>query len=98
MRDDRTAAVVRGFDDALNLAEREAWFGFAVRPPAIVGVNLDQVDTVRDLIARDAHDAIETVGFIGALRNRVLRRETLRRVFAGDDHRRSGYEHARPGD
>jgi hypothetical protein len=98
VRDDRTAAVVGGLDDAPRFLERESRTRLAVRPPAIVRVDLDQIDTVRDLAARHAHDTVESIGFLCALRHVHFRREALRRVAAGDDHRRAGHEHARAGD
>ena len=69
VRDDRAAAAVGGLDDALDLFERESGPRFAVRAPAIVRVDLDEVDAVRDLAARDAHHAVEAVGFFRALRH-----------------------------
>ena len=70
---------------------------FAVRAPAIVRVDLDEVDTARDLAARHAHHAVEAVGFFRALRHGELRRESLRRVAAGNDHGRTRHQHARAG-
>ena len=88
VRDDGTAAVVGGFDNALDLAEGEAWTRFAIRAPAVIGVDLDQVHAMRNLVARHAHDAIEAIGFVSALRHRPLGRKSLGRVAAG--HHRQG--------
>ena len=78
----------------VSSAEREGRRGLAARAPAVVGVDLDPVRAVADLIADDADERV-AVGFLRALRHAPLEREALRIVAAGRDDRARGDEHAR---
>ena len=50
-----------------------------------------------DLIAHDAREAIDAVGFFRALRHAPLRSETFWSITAGRDDRARGDDHARTG-
>ena len=67
------------------------------RPPAIVGVQLDDVGAGRDLAANRTHDVF-AARFLGALRHFDARLESFRSVRAGRHDRARGDEHPRAGD
>ena len=64
------AAALRHRDDRRDLLDAERGTRLAVRAPAIVGVDLHEVDAVADLSACHAGHAFDAVGFLGALRHR----------------------------
>src|SRR6185295_371004 len=65
--------------------------------PAIVGVDLDPVGAVSDLIAHHARETIDAVSFFRTLRHAPLRRITLWSITARRDDRARDDEHSRAG-
>src|SRR5262245_28651678 len=98
MGSDGASAAFRGLDDQFQLVERECGLGFTVWSPSEIGVDLDPVGASADLIANDTSQAVDAIGFFGALRNAPLRRITLRCIAAGCDDRACDGEHARTRD
>ncbi len=89
------AGVPGGRDGQLHLLQREGGVRARKRAPAVVAVELDPIGAVADLVAHHAREAIDAVGFFGALRDAPFERESLGGVAAGgDDGARRG-EHAR---
>src|SRR5438477_10059965 len=93
-RDSASAAFCR-VDDQFELIQGERGLGFAVRSPAEISVDLDPVGAPADLITNNARQAVDSIGFLGALRNAPLGSKTLRGIAARcHDGARDG-EHAR---
>src|SRR6266699_3096744 len=66
--------------------------------PAIIGINLDPVGAVADLIAHYARQAVAAVGFFRALRDAPLSGITLWPIAARRYDRSRDNEHARARD
>src|SRR5262249_60837040 len=71
---------------------------FTIRSPAVIGIDLDPVGAPADLIANDARQAVDSIGFLGALRNAPLGSITLRGIATRCHDRARDGEHARTGD
>ena len=65
--------------------------------PAIVGVEFDPVGAVADLVADYAGQAVDAVGFFGALGDAPFLSETLGAVGAGRYDGASGGQNPGPG-
>ena len=48
------ARRLRGLDDELDLVNRKSWLRFAGRTPGSIGINLNPVRAMADLIANDS--------------------------------------------
>src|SRR4030095_3140221 len=68
---------------------------FPVRPPTIIGIDLDPVGALADLVAHHASEPVHSVRFLGALRDLELRGEPLRSIASGRDDRARYHDHAR---
>src|SRR5437762_9193084 len=97
MGSDGASAALRCLDDQFELIQRKCGLGFAVRSPAVIGIDLDPVGAPSDLITNDASQAVDAIGFFGALRNAPFGSITLRGIAAGCDDRARDREHAWTG-
>src|SRR5262249_37774121 len=88
--------TLRDLDGQLQLVERKGRLGVAARSPSIVGVELDPLCALADLIANDARQAVDAVRFLRALRRIPLRHE-LRLIRSCGDDGASGRENPRTG-
>src|SRR5919197_2117096 len=100
VRDYGTSRAPRHLHDELDLLCGERRPRLAVRPPAIIGVNLDPVRAALDLVAHYARQLVDAARFFRALRNvvGVFGRESLRAIAAGCDDSPGGNDHPRPRD
>src|SRR5258708_25925715 len=65
--------------------------------PTIVGIDLNPIGAFANLFAHDAREAIDAVGFFGALRHSPFGRVALGAITTGCHNRSRGHKHARPG-
>src|SRR5258705_6460462 len=65
--------------------------------PAIIGINLDPIGAVTDLIAHHARQAVNTVGFFSALRHAPFSGVTLWTIAARGHDCARHYEHTWTG-
>ena len=87
----------RGFDDQSQFVLREGRTRLAIGPPAVVGVDLDEVGAVADLVAHHAHQIARVRG-LGSKRNVESRLESSGPVAAGGDNRAPRDQYVRSGD
>ena len=69
----------------------------AARPPTVIGVNFDPVGPFPNLLANYPGQAVDTVGFFGALGYIPFRCETFWSVTAGGDDGPSSNQQTRSG-
>src|SRR5262249_4217768 len=93
-----TAGGAGRLDNHLELLQRERGSGFLAGTPAKVGVDLDPVGAVADLVADHAAQRLDAVGLLGALRNREAGSEAPGSVAASGDDGARDDEQARAGD
>ena len=91
-------AHLRNLDDERHLGLRKARSRRAVRPPAVVGVDLDPVGAAPDLVAHDTRQLLRASSLLGALRHIHFRRKTTGSVHAAHHDRARGDHHPRPFD
>src|ERR1051325_9252351 len=91
---DSPAAAFCGIDHKANFFFRKRRSGLVVEPPTIIGVDLDPIGSMSDLVANDANDVIPR-NFFSALRNRPFGGETFWPVAAGRDDSAGYDEHPR---
>ena len=85
-------------DDPLELLLEEGRPGLAVDTPAVVGVHLDHIRALADLVAHRAHQVVPAVGRLGAEDRLEAWIEALGAVAAGGDDRPGRHLEARAGD
>src|SRR5439155_5572960 len=78
-----------------ELIERKRRLRASARSPAVVGVHLDPICALPDLIADDAHQIVDAAGFLCPLRHFPRWRKPSRSVAASRDDRTRDDEHAR---
>src|SRR3954467_15056260 len=96
MRDDGATGRASDVDDLLQLVQRERRACFAVWPPPIIGVDLDPIRTVSDLVAHDPRE-VRAVRLLPSPRKLDVA-GVVRAVAAGGDDSAGDDDHARTGD
>ena len=94
MRGDGSSGIVCSRRRGAQLGFRHRRAAIFARPPAIVGIEFDEVGAGRNLSAHGTH-YVFAGGFLGALRHFDAGLETLRPVCAGRDDRARGDQHSR---
>ena len=85
---------MRRFDQRFQFVFGEGGDGFAARPHAIIGIDLDPVRAVTRLMAHRAHDLVDAACFLGALRHAAIGAEFgARRTIAAGRHDRARGDH-----
>src|SRR5580704_3534172 len=94
----RTSAAPRRVDNQLQLIKRESWRRLAMRAPAIIGINLDPISTLSNLVPDHADQIVDPIRLLGALRHSPLCGIAFRAVAPGRNNGPRDNQHSRSRD